>query len=590
MAYKSSKKETHYSKSEKPPRKSSGPDRPGRSDKPYGSRDEGGKKPFRSRDEGAGSDRPAYKKRDAGDAKPYGSRGGSDRPFNKEGGSGDRPFRPRRDDSSGERPQRSNSDRPYQRRDDAAKPYGKRDAGGDKPFRSREESGDRPQRKSYGDKPSYEGGKRPYTKREDGDRPQRPSAGDKPPFKKREDTGDAWEGRSYGEKKLFGKRNNNNEERPQRPTGDRPFQKREEGDRPYQKREENSDRPQRKTYGDKPQYEGGKRPYTKREEGTGGSDDQRPARRPFGEKKEFRKGKPGGDFHSESPTGRKRVTRASEGDERRERAAKSYSKRTKFDRDDIWQGEDEEGSGKWDEAAKDGPMTLNKYLAHAGVSSRRDAAAMVKDGKVQVNGEVMKTPGYRVKDTDIITLDGKTMTPQRHHVYILMNKPKDFITTTEDEKGRRTVMDLVASSGIEKLYPVGRLDRNTTGVLLLTNDGDLAQKLSHPSYDTKKIYQVTLDKNVTKADFDKILEGVTLEDGKADVDRISYLENKNEIGLEIHSGRNRIVRRIFEHLGYEVEKLDRVMYAGLTKKNVSRGKWRFLNEKEVTFLKHFKSR
>jgi 23S rRNA pseudouridine2605 synthase len=234
-------------------------------------------------------------------------------------------------------------------------------------------------------------------------------------------------------------------------------------------------------------------------------------------------------------------------------------------------------------------MTLNKYLAHAGVSSRRDAAAIIKEGRVLVNGEVLKEPGYRVQPGDKILMDDKEMKPQRHYVYVLLNKPKDFITTTEDDKGRRTVMELVTGATEDRLYPVGRLDRNTTGVLLLTNDGDLAQKLSHPKYESKKIYQVSLDKDVTKAHFDQIMEGVKLEDGIAKVDRLAYLDKKSEIGLEIHSGRNRIVRRIFEHLGYDVVKLDRVMYAGLTKKNVSRGKWRFLTEKEVISLKHFRS-
>ena len=556
MAYhKSPKKETHYNKSEGPARKSSG-DRPtrGGSDKPYSKRDEGDKKPFQKRDDA----RPSYGKRTEGsdNAKPYQKRNEGDRPFNnRESGSGERPFRPRRDEGAKPYSGRSTGDKPYQKRE-----------GGDRPFNNREGA------KPYGSRPS---GEKPYEKRE-GDRAQGKAYGDKP-FKKPEENGDRWEGRSYGEKPFK-----------KRETGDRP-QGKTYGDKPYQKREE-GDRPQRKSFGDKPAYGEGKPPYQKRGEGDNRGGEQRPYRKPFGEKKEFLKGEKGGAFHSESPTGRKRITRPGEGDERRERAAKTYSKRTNFDRDDIWQHDDEEGHGKWDEEAKAGPMTLNKYLAHAGVSSRRDAAIMVKEGKVQVNGEVVKQPGYRVQEKDVITLDGKTMTPQRHHVYILLNKPKDFITTTEDDKGRRTVMDLVASSGVEKLYPVGRLDRNTTGVLLMTNDGDLAQKLSHPSYDTKKIYQVTLDKNVTKADFDKMLDGVELEDGKAIVDRLSYLENKNEIGLEIHSGRNRIVRRIFEKLGYDVQKLDRVMYAGLTKKNVSRGKWRFLNDKEITFLKHFKTR
>lgn len=234
-------------------------------------------------------------------------------------------------------------------------------------------------------------------------------------------------------------------------------------------------------------------------------------------------------------------------------------------------------------------MTLNKYLAHSGISSRRDAAVLIKEGKVTVNGEVKKEPGYRVLPNDKVLLEGKKMEPIREMVYVLLNKPKGFITTTEDDRGRRTVMELVQSAGVDRLYPVGRLDRNTTGVLLLTNDGDLAQKLSHPKYEARKIYQVTLDKVFAKPDFDKVLAGVELEDGVAHVDKLAYLTEKNELGLEIHSGRNRIVRRIFEALGYEVEKLDRVMYAGLTKKNLPRGKWRLLSEKEVIMLKHFKS-
>lgn len=234
------------------------------------------------------------------------------------------------------------------------------------------------------------------------------------------------------------------------------------------------------------------------------------------------------------------------------------------------------------------PMPLNKYLAHSGLSSRREAAEIIKEGKVLVNGKVMKTPGYRVLENDKVTMSGKELKPQKDLVYILLNKPKDYITTTDDPKNRKTVMALVA--GVEKrVYPVGRLDRQTTGLLLMTNDGDLAQKLSHPKYNIKKIYQVTLDKQLTKAHFEEIIAGLELEDGPIQVDALAYLATKNEIGLEIHSGRNRIVRRIFQHLGYTVTKLDRVMYAGLTKKNIPRGKWRQLSEKEIIRLKHFKS-
>jgi 23S rRNA pseudouridine2605 synthase len=214
---------------------------------------------------------------------------------------------------------------------------------------------------------------------------------------------------------------------------------------------------------------------------------------------------------------------------------------------------------------------------------------MVKQGKVKVNGELMLDPSYRVQPHDKVTIAGKKLTPQKNRAYVLLNKPKGFITTTEDPEGRKTVMELVEGASEGRLYPVGRLDRNTTGLLLLTDDGDLAQKLSHPSYETKKVYQVSLNKALTKADFEKIIAGITLEDGPVQVDELAYLEEKSEIGIEIHSGRNRIVRRIFESLGYEVEKLDRVMYAGLTKKNLPRGTWRLLTDKEIILLKHFKS-
>ncbi|MEO6831887.1 MAG: pseudouridine synthase, partial [Chitinophagaceae bacterium] len=264
-------------------------------------------------------------------------------------------------------------------------------------------------------------------------------------------------------------------------------------------------------------------------------------------------------------------------------------KKTDFEGTEFSEFSDAAKPGKWNTEVKEGPMTLNKYVAHSGVCSRRDAAVLIKDGKVMVNGEVLKEPGYRVNETDQISMKGIKLTPQRNFVYVLLNKPKDFLTTTEDDRGRRTVMELVKGATDDRLYPIGRLDRNTTGILLMTNDGDLAQKLSHPKFESKKIYQVTLDKDITKHDFEQIIEGVTLEDGPARVDRLAYLEHKNELGLEIHSGRNRIVRRIFESLGYDVVKLDRVVYAGLTKKNVSRGSWRFLTEKEVINLKHFKN-
>ena len=233
-------------------------------------------------------------------------------------------------------------------------------------------------------------------------------------------------------------------------------------------------------------------------------------------------------------------------------------------------------------------MPLNKYLAHGGVSSRREAAELIKDGNVKVNGNVITEPGYKMADADEVTVNGKKIFITKNLVYILVNKPKDYITTTDDPQKRKTVLDLIKKATQERVYPVGRLDRNTSGVLLITNDGELAQKLTHPSNEVKKIYAVTLDKPLEKGDFDKILKGVTLEDGPAYVDVLAYSDanDRTQIGVEIHSGRNRIVRRIFESQGYDVKNLDRVMFAGLTKKNVERGKFRFLTEKEVRNLKY----
>lgn len=232
-------------------------------------------------------------------------------------------------------------------------------------------------------------------------------------------------------------------------------------------------------------------------------------------------------------------------------------------------------------------MPLNKFIAHSGVCGRREAAELVKEGKVTVNGDKVFEPGYKVSGRDKVIVKGKEVYLQKNSVYILLNKPKDFITTASDPQGRKTVLDIVKSATTERVYPVGRLDRNTTGVLLLTNDGELAQKLTHPSYEVKKVYEVTLDKPVAKKDMEAILAGITLEDGFVVADSLAYADPKDKtvVGIEIHSGRNRIVRRIFEHLGYDVKGLDRVMFANLTKKNVERGKFRFLAEKEVRLLK-----
>ncbi|MBL3654614.1 pseudouridine synthase [Fulvivirga sediminis] len=231
-------------------------------------------------------------------------------------------------------------------------------------------------------------------------------------------------------------------------------------------------------------------------------------------------------------------------------------------------------------------VRLNKYIANSGVCSRREADKLIENGEIKVNKNVVTEMGFKVKPGDTVYYKGKKLVPE-NNVYLLLNKPKDFITTTDDPENRRTVMDLVKNACNERIYPVGRLDRNTTGLLLFTNDGELAKKLSHPSHKVRKIYKVDLDKNITKEHFLQIQEGLNLEDGLAIVDNLAMIDgSKSQLGIEIHIGRNRIVRRIFEHLGYDVVKLDRVMYGTLDKLNLPRGKWRMLTEKEIIKLKH----
>ena len=234
----------------------------------------------------------------------------------------------------------------------------------------------------------------------------------------------------------------------------------------------------------------------------------------------------------------------------------------------------------------DEPIRLNKYLANAGVCSRREADEFITSGAVKVNGEVVTELGTKVKRSDEVLFNENPVSIEKK-VYILLNKPKDYVTTSDDPQQRKTVMDLVKDACPERIYPVGRLDRNTTGVLLLTNDGELASKLTHPKFLKKKVYHVFLDKNVSTEDLQKIADGIELEDGEVHADSIEYADERDhtQVGIEIHSGRNRIVRRIFESLGYRVVKLDRVQFAGLTKKNLRRGDWRFLTEKEVDMLR-----
>ena len=276
------------------------------------------------------------------------------------------------------------------------------------------------------------------------------------------------------------------------------------------------------------------------------------------------------DRYSDRPA-RKVFTRRADGDG----APKSvYSKKKQIEYRKKNEGQETE-------------LRLNRYIAKGGVCSRRDADVLITAGRVKVNGEVVQQVGVKVKRTDRVEVDDQVITPERK-VYLVLNKPKDYVTTVEDPLERRTVMALIEGACKERVYPIGRLDRQTTGVLLFTNDGDLAKKLTHPKYNQKKIYHVFLDKVVQTGDLEAIRKGIDLEDGFIQADDVRVAEDdRTQVGIEIHSGRNRIVRRIFEHLGYQILRLDRVFFAGITKKNLPRGHWRFLTEDEVNILKAY---
>lgn len=347
------------------------------------------------------------------------------------------------------------------------------------------------------------------------------------------------------------------------------------------------------------------------------SEDARPARSNTGRRGESRFESPkrstssrrddtrGNDFRSDGPRGENRAYRSEGNTSGRTQPAKTRSEvegrtRTPFKKKDLTDAKSVstatpptydfskiKGKAAAKAAHTDAIIRLNKYIADAGICSRRDADELIATGQIKVNGEVITQMGHKVSRNDTVTYNGRKINPEKL-VYVLLNKPKDFITTTEDPQERRTVMQLVDNAADQRIYPVGRLDRNTTGLLLLTNDGELAEKLSHPSHQIKKVYQALLDKPLAEEDLEKIQQGLVLEDGPAPVNEIGYVTpDKTVIGLEIHIGRNRIVRRIFESLGYDVIGLDRVIYAGLTKKDLPRGNWRYLTEKEVIRLKHF---
>jgi 23S rRNA pseudouridine2605 synthase len=434
---------------------------------------------------------------------------------------------------------------------------------------------------------------RPYG----GDRPERP----------------AYTGRD--ERRSFEERDTNAPR--QRPSGGN-YERRDDrrgddrsntgGDRPY--RREGGERDERRSYGNRPEGADNRdrKPYGERGAGrTENSYGNDRDRKPYGDRKPYEE-RAAGSFDKPRSTG-ERPSTGGTFRERREamraatsgpRSSTGYGRadKPKFgekpgeapDYKNLKHYESDKTRGNKRRQEEDfgtEELRLNRYIANAGICSRREADALIAAGEIRVNGEVITEMGYKVQPTDTVQY-GKTNLNREKLVYVLLNKPKDFITTTDDPEGRKTVMDLIATASKERVFPVGRLDRNTTGLLLFTNDGEVAQKLTHPSHRNKKIYQVELDKPLTAEHLGQITAGLELEDGKAEVDDVAVVAgNPHFVGIELHSGRNRIVRRIFEHLGYDVVTLDRVQYAGLTKKDLPRGKWRYLSEQEVIRLKYF---
>jgi 23S rRNA pseudouridine2605 synthase len=499
----------------------------------------GGKKPFSSskfekkgKEGSFKSDKGSFNKKDR-------SEEGSEKPrFKKDfkRKDGDKPFR--KDKKAGEKFKKegdfsSRKDRDGKSRKSFKKPFDKdkkpdREGGYEKKDGYKKTYGDKDKKRGPfkrdddgGSEKSY---KRPYEKKEGG-------------FKKRNDYKKDDRKDSYGDKRDGG------------------FKKR--GD--YKKDDREG------SYGDKKSYDKKEGGFKKREQG---GDD----RKDFNREKKY--GKRDGSFEKRS--------RSFDSGEKRS----SYSEKGSFDKELKYTKDHKEEKRKTKTSFETtGLIRLNKYLSNAGICSRREADELIKAGAVSVNGKVITEMGFKVGPDDKINYGGETLRNEKK-VYILLNKPKDYITTTDDPRERRTVMELIAGACKERVYPVGRLDRNTTGLLLFTNDGELADRLMHPKHGIRKIYHVTIGRNIKVEDYAKLNEGFELEDGFIKPDEVSFVgEGRKEIGIEIHSGKNRIVRRIFEHLGYEVIKLDRVSFAGLTKKDLPRAKWRFLSPKEVSFLK-----
>ena len=413
------------------------------------------------------------------------------------------------------------------------------DRAGQRPRQSREGGDERPRRDakptgrvSYN--PNFTADNRPvFEPRRDEERQHRP-------FGERQHRSDD-RPRAFGAKpRQFGERDHAADERPRRQFGDKPASdERREGSRPFGERKFVAKRDGDRRFGDRNRDGRGDRSH----------DDRPRGNRSFGEKPRGEGGRKFGD-------------------------KPAYKRR-----------DEKPAYPRYNPEKQSGAVRLNRFIAQSGICSRREADDFIQAGLVSINGQIVTELGTKVLPTDEVKFNDSRIQGQKK-VYLVLNKPKGYVTSLDDPHAGKTVMELVEGACSERIYPVGRLDKNSLGLLLFTNDGDLTKQLTHPSYKKKKIYQVSLDKPLTRADMDRIAEGITLEDGEIYADEISYVkENKQEVGIEIHSGRNRIVRRIFEFLGYTVQKLDRVYYAGLTKKNLNRGRWRFLTDEEVQRLK-----
>ena len=532
--------------------------------------------------------RPSANKREGGSPERREKSRSFDKPYSQSREKTSR-FSKERDDRGGsrsERPVRS-GDRTTERtpynREDKRKKFSR-----DKPpFERRSSAGTGRSRT-----PDRENRERTPYNRED---KRRSSSSDKPSYERRSSAGSDRRGAPDRERTPY-----NREDKRRSPSGDKPPYERRSSAGSDRRSTPNRENKERRPFNSEEKVSDSpreKRSYVKRSSSRS-TGERRPriSDREEGNKSDGTTDSGDRKYSADKTTSRDDRKPSSFGDKRNERSSRFSSsgsdKPARWNRkeDHQFYGEKRKSAANIPKTPEDGSTRLNKFIANAGICSRREADDMIAAGVISVNGQVITEMGYKVKPEDVVKYNNESLRSERL-VYILLNKPKDFITTTDDPEDRKTVMSLIAKACKERVYPVGRLDRNTTGVLLFTNDGDMAKKLTHPSFEVYKVYQVELDRALKASDMSLAEEGVRLEDGFIKPDEVVYAgADKKTIGIELHSGKNRIVRRIFEHLGYEVKKLDRVVFAGLTKKDLPRGRWRFLSDLEVANLKMMKGK